>query len=617
VDLVPRDVLFGNPQKAQARISPDGKRLSYLAPDDGVLNVFVGDVDGDVFNAVTNDRDRGILTYAWAHDGRHVLYLQDKGGDENWRLYAVDLDSGDVADLTPFDKVQAQIVRLSKRHPDAMLVALNRDNEQLHDVYRVDLSTGQLEKVVENPGFIQWAADDDLNVRTALAPTAEGGFTLVHRGVGDGEWKPLIEFSADDSPTSQPVMGFTADGTAAYVVSAQGANAGRLVLINPATGEQSVLAEDPRYDVDSVVLHPDTRELQLVSFERDRLEHEVVDPDVADDIAGLHALHPGDFALTSRSNDDRKWLVGFTADDGPVAFYLWDRDTKSGRLLFTHRPELEEYTLAKVEPFEYTARDGLVIHGYLTFPPGGDRSGLPAVLNVHGGPWARDSWGFNPESQWFANRGYLAVQVNYRGSTGYGKDFLNAGDGEWGGKMHDDLIDAVNWIVDQGYADREKIAIYGGSYGGYAALAGATFTPDVFCCAVDIVGPSSIKTLIDSIPPYWAPMLAMMKRRVGDPDTDEAFLWSRSPLSRVDQIKIPMLIAQGANDPRVKQAESEQIVEAMREKGIDHEYMLFEDEGHGFAKPENRLKFYAAAEKFLARHLGGRCEEEPSSIVRS
>ena len=262
-----------------------------------------------------------------------------------------------------------------------------------------------------------------------------------------------------------------------------------------------------------------------------------------------------------------------------------------------------------MEPVEFTARDGLTIHGYATFPPGGGRSGLPMVLNVHGGPWARDVWGFDPEAQWLANRGYLCLQVNFRGSTGYGKAFVNAGDREWGGKMQDDLLDAVGYAVGQGWADPARVAIYGGSYGGYAALAGVAFTPDEFRCAVDIVGPSNLKTLIETIPPYWAPMIAMFHTRVGDPEKDADFLWSRSPLSRAASIRTPLLIAQGANDPRVKQAESEQIVAALRAAGIDHEYLLFPDEGHGFAKPENRLLFYAAAEQFLARHLGGRAEE--------
>ncbi|MBO0684142.1 MAG: S9 family peptidase, partial [Candidatus Dormibacteraeota bacterium] len=300
--------------------------------------------------------------------------------------------------------------------------------------------------------------------------------------------------------------------------------------------------------------------------------------------------------------------VAFTSDDGPVSYFTYDRVSATGRFLFSHRQELEGRPLAKMEPFSFVARDGLTIHGYLTFPQGVERRGLPAVLNVHGGPWSRDVWGFDLQAQWLANRGYLCVQVNFRGSTGYGKRFLNAGDREWGARMHDDLVDAVGWVADRGYADPRRIGIFGGSYGGYAALVGATFTPDLFACAVDLVGPSNLRTLLETVPPYWKPMIAEWHARVGNPETEADFLWSRSPLSRVDQIRIPLLIAQGANDPRVKQAESEQIVAALREKGIPHQYLLFGDEGHGFAKPENRLRFYAAAEEFLSRYLGGRCE---------
>jgi dipeptidyl aminopeptidase/acylaminoacyl peptidase len=346
----------------------------------------------------------------------------------------------------------------------------------------------------------------------------------------------------------------------------------------------------------------------MVAFLRERLEWEAIDPDVTDDLKHLLAIDAGEFNLVGRDAADKVWLAAYDHDNGPITYYAFNRETKEATFLFNHRPELEDYTLAEMKPFSFTARDGLTVHGYVTFPAGVEAKNLPTVINVHGGPWARDSWGFNPEAQWFANRGYLCVQVNYRGSTGYGKDFTNAGNKEWGGKMHDDLLDAVDYMVAEGFADRERIAIYGGSYGGYAALVGATFTPDVFRCAVDIVGVANIKTWIEGVPAYWKPMLDMLHVRVGDPETEEDFLWSRSPLSKVDQIKIPMLIAQGANDPRVPQAESEQIVEAMKAKGIAHEYMVFEDEGHGFAKPENRLKFYAAAEKFLAEHLGGQAE---------
>jgi dipeptidyl aminopeptidase/acylaminoacyl peptidase len=335
----------------------------------------------------------------------------------------------------------------------------------------------------------------------------------------------------------------------------------------------------------------------------------ILDETIRDDFNTIRALDDGDVFATSRDNADRNWIIGFTKDDGPIPYYAYNRDTKKATFLFFHRPEMKNYTLADMEPISFTARDGLTVHGYITYPPGVPREDLPVVLNVHGGPYYRDQWGYNPEAQWLANRGYACLQINFRGSTGYGKKHLNAGDKEWGGKMHNDLIDAVEWAVDQGIADPENVAIYGGSYGGYAALVGATFTPDVFCCAVDAMGPSNLITFLTTIPPYWKPLIDLMYTRVGNPETEEEFLKSRSPLFKVDRIQIPMLIAQGANDVRVKQAESEQVVEAMKEKGIDYEYMLFEDEGHGFVKSENRLKFYAAVEKFLAKHMGGRYED--------
>jgi dienelactone hydrolase len=617
-DLIPRTVLFGNPERTSPQLSPDGTRLAWIAPQDGVLNVWVAPlradpgqddtVDWAAAQAVTDDRDRGIRMFTWAHDARHLLYIQDTGGDENWRLHDVNLETMRRRDLTPFKDVQVQLIAGNKKFPTELLVGLNRDNPQLHDVYRLDLLSGDLTLVEKNPGFAGWEADEDLVIRGAYAPLPDGGMNLMVRDQPGAEWRQLMSFPADDATTSG-VVSFSEDGQSLLVITPLDANTDRLLRVDVATGAIEVLAEDPEADVDGVVLHPDTREPQIVMVEKDREEFIVLDPAIEADLKAVRALHPGDPSIGGREHATSPWLVAFTNDAGPVAYYVYDPAAHAGRFLFDARPELNRYQLAAMEPFSFTSRDGLTIHGYATFPAGADRRDLPAVVDVHGGPQVRDEWGWNPEAQWMANRGYLCVQVNYRGSTGYGKDFVNAGDREWGAKMHDDLIDAVDYIAGQGWADRDRVAIYGGSYGGYAALVGAAFTPDVFRCAVDIVGPSNLKTLLETIPPYWAPMIAQLYKRVGNPETEADFLWSRSPLSRARDIRIPLLIAQGANDPRVKQAESEQIVAALDEAGIDHEYMLFPDEGHGFAKPENRLKFYAAAERFLARYLGGRFEE--------
>lgn len=606
--LIPRDILFGNPQKMQPRLAPDGRRMAYLAPYEGVLNVYVKTVGQDDDRVVTNDRDRGIRAYFWAEDNEHLLYIQDKGGDENWRLYRVNLAAGETTDLTPFENVQAQILESSKHFPHELLIGLNKEDERLHDVYHVDLRSGELERVAKNPGNVSgWVVDADFKVRGAMFAQADGSFDLKVRPDETADWQLLAHWGPEDALSSGPVA-FTQDGRSIYLRDSRDANAARLTKAAISTGETEVIAEDPQYDVDSVMVHPDTYEVQAVAFVRARSEWEVLDQTIAADFAAIRALDHGDFSIVSRDRADKTWLVAFTADNGPVAYYAYDRPSGEGTFLFYHKPELKEYSLAEMEPISFTARDGLVIHGYITFPPGTERQKLPLVLNVHGGPWARNAWGLDTEAQWLANRGYVCLQVNFRGSTGYGKAFLNAGDREWGARMHDDLVDAVDWAVAQGYADPDRLAIYGGSYGGYAALVGATFTPDLFCCAVDIVGPSNLVTLINSIPPYWSTILTMFHQRMGNPQTEAEFLMSRSPLSRVDQIKIPLLIAQGANDPRVKQAESEQIVAAMEEKGIPYEYLLFPDEGHGFARPENRLKFYAAAEKFLAQHLSGRFE---------
>jgi dipeptidyl aminopeptidase/acylaminoacyl peptidase len=606
--LIPRQVLFGDPERDAPAISPDGRRLAWLAPHEGVLNVWVGGLDLSDARPITADRDRGIRTVAWAHDGTHLLYIQDQGGDENWHLHAVDPATGTDRDLTPFDGVQARLVGIDRRHPDHVLVGLNRDDPQLHDVYRLHLTSGELELVLDNPGFVDLLADPELQVRAGTSIEPDGTMAISVRDDADGPWRELLRAPHEDTFNTAPI-GFSGDGRALLMISSVDANTSRLLRYHLDDGDVEVVAEDPTYDVAGVRQDPDTHELRWVTFLRERMHHEPLDDEAAADLAALSEAARGDVMVLGQDHADTTWVVRYDRDDGPASYHLYDRSTRRITHLFEDRPELAGYQLSRMEPIRVTARDGLELHGYLTAPPDVPPRRLPTVLYVHGGPWARDTWGYDPTVQWLANRGYLVVQINFRGSTGYGKAFVNAGDREWGAAMHDDLLDTVDWAVDAGYADPKRVGIYGGSYGGYAALVGATFTPDRFACAVDLVGPSNLRTLIESIPPYWAPMVAQLHRRVGDPDEDAEFMWERSPLSRVDEVAIPLLIAQGANDPRVKQTESEQIVAALTERGIPHEYLLIEDEGHGFVKPENRMRFYTAMEGFLAEHLGGRAED--------
>jgi dipeptidyl aminopeptidase/acylaminoacyl peptidase len=609
-DLIPLEVIYGNPEKASPQLSPDSTRMAYLAPVNDVLNVWVGEVGKNDYRAVTNDTDRGIRAYGWAHDNRHILYIQDVGGDENWHVYSVDLESAKVTDMTPFDNVQVRFVGFDKHFPNDVLLGINKDDPRIHDVYRLELDGGTLELVAKNPGnLVGWVADRSFNVRACMRPRPDGGFDLLVRDGVDDEWRELLTWGLDDSRNSRPV-GFNFDGSRIFLIDSRDANAGSLVSMDVQTGRSEVIAADPHFDVTLVQTNPDTFEIEAVGFYKDRLDWQILDRRVQDDFDAIRQIQHGEFYIVNRDHSDDTWLIWFTVDDGPISYWKFDRSSKEATFLFHQRSDLSKYRLAKRDPCTFTTRDGLAVHGYITFPLGIEPRNLPMVVYVHGGPWSRDVWGFHPTAQWLANRGYICLQVNYRGSTGYGKKFLNAGNREWGAKMHDDLIDAVEWVISKGYADRSRVAIMGGSYGGYATLVGATFTPDVFACAVAIVGPSNLKTLIETIPPYWKPTEAQWHARVGHPDKDEPFLWSRSPLSKVDQISKPLLIGHGKNDPRVKLSESLQIVEAMKEKGIDHEFMLFDDEGHGFVKPENRLTFYRAAERFLAKHIGGRAANE-------
>ncbi|MBU1626274.1 S9 family peptidase [bacterium] len=614
-ELIPREVLFGNPEKIMARISPDGKMISYMAPYNNVLNVWVRTIGAKDDKVVTKDERSGIRFYFWASDSKHIMYLQDLDGNEQFHLYGVNLeDISSVKDYTPFENVVVWVIGRDKHFPDELIITMNKETQQFHDAYHLDLKTGELVMVAKNPGNIGgFLPDTNMKIRGAQAMTPDGGFDLLVRKDEKSEWEKIMSWDSENAFTSG-VLGFTKDGNRVYLMDSRYANAGRLVKMDIKTKKIEAIAADPQYDVTDVMMNPDTYEVQAVTFLKDRKEFVIIDKSIKDDIEAIKELDHGDFSIVDRDNADDTWLIAFEKDDGPLSYYVYERKTKEGTYLFDHRSELNKFKLASMKPISFKSRDGLTIHGYITYPIGKERKNMPMVVDVHGGPYYRDTWGYNSEAQWLANRGYICLQVNYRGSTGYGKDFVNAADKEWGGKMHDDLVDAVKWAIDKGIADPQKVAIYGASYGGYAALVGATFTPDLFCCAVDVCGPSNLITFLKSTPPYWATFLPTLFKRVGNPDTEQDFLKSRSPLSKVDQIKIPMLIGQGANDPRVKQAEAEQIVEAMKAKGIDYEYILYPDEGHGFAKPENRLKFYAAAEKFLAKHLGGRYEEATGDL---
>jgi dipeptidyl aminopeptidase/acylaminoacyl peptidase len=604
--LIPRRILFGNPEKASPRLSPNGKMLAYLAPDEGVLNVWVRTLGQNDDRVITRDRLRGIRSYFWQPDSRHILYEQDVGGNEDFHLYQTNVETRETKDLTPFEGVRAQIVAVDPLRPDFMLLGLNRRNPELFDVYRLAFATGEMEMDTENPGDIAgFTADNDLQVRAAEAMLPGGWQEIRIRSDAQSPWRAFQRWGPEDAGGG--VAGFSPDNRALLLISSVDANTARLLEVDLASGESRVIAEDHQYDVGGAMEHPRTHELQAVSFVRARTEWQILDETIRPDFDALARVHDAEFHVVSRDLDDRTWIVAYTPDDVAPAYYIYRRATRTPEFLFSQYPALADYTLAKMEPIEIAARDGLVLHGYLSMPSGATAN-APMVLLVHGGPWVRDTWGYDPLVQLLTNRGYAGLQVNYRGSTGYGKAHLNAGDREWGAKMHDDLLDARKWAIERGYADPNRIAIMGGSYGGYAVLAALAFTPAEFSCGVDIVGPSNLLTLLRTIPPYWAPMRAMFDKRVGNVDTEEEFLRSRSPLFQAEKIQAPLLIGQGANDPRVKQQESDQIVAAMRANGRPVEYIVFPDEGHGFARPENSMRFWAATEDFLAKYLGGRSE---------
>jgi dipeptidyl aminopeptidase/acylaminoacyl peptidase len=616
--LIPREDLFGNPVRAAAQISPDGRHVSWLAPVNGVMNVFVAPAANPTAGrAVTSERQRNLRFYNWAPDSQHILYTQDVGGNENFQLHAVNVASGRDRNLTPVEgRVRAEIVATSPLRPEVVLVGLNERNPQLFDLYEINYRTGERRLIQENSGYSQWIVDNQLRPRFAMRLTPTGAKEVLRRTPA-GTYEAAFTIPTEDAQATNPV-GFNRADNALYWVDSRGRNTAALVRMDPVTGQTQVVGSSQRADVSNVLRDPRTLEPIAYSSNYLRQEWTPLNGAAGAELQYLRSSLRGDVNIVSISDDGSKAVVAASAAEKPAAFYLYDRTTRNLRLLFDTRPDLADAPLQPMHPVAIPARDRQTLVSYLTLPPGSDanRDGrperrVPMVLLVHGGPWARDQYGYNTTHQWLANRGYAVLSVNYRGSTGFGKSFVNAAIGEWAGKMHDDLIDAVDWAVERGVTSRDSVAIMGGSYGGYATLVGLTFTPDRFRCGVDIVGPSNLVTLIQSFPAYWAQSVTpIFIRHIADPATAEgrARLMALSPITRVDRIRVPLLIGQGQNDPRVVKAESDQIVAAMRQRGLPVTYVNFPDEGHGFVRPPNSMSFNAVAEAFLQPCLGGRAE---------
>ena len=606
--LISRKLLFGNPDKAFVHLSPDGAHLAWLAPLDGVLNVWVAPRDDPAAaQPVTRDTGRGIRYFMWAYTNRHLLYIQDQNGDENWRLYSVDIATHTARDLTPFEGVTAQLARLSPHFPEEAIVGLNHRRPEWHDLYRLNLLSGAMALIEQNDRFASYFIDDQLRLVAAYASTAGGGLEVFRPG-GEGGWQSWDTILPEDLLTTQPIEQDAA-GEVLYMKSSASRDTAAVVAVNLATKEAALLAADPLADAQDVLVHPTQKNVQAVSFVFERKRWEVIDAAIAPHLAYLAGVADGELEIASRSLDDRWWIAVYRPDDSPARFYLYDTAARQASYLFSDRPALEGQPLVHMQAATIQARDGADLVVYVSRPAGA-QGPTPMVFTPHGGPWGRDFWGYSAWHQWLANRGYAVLMVNFRSSTGFGKAFINAGDRQWGERIMQDQIDAVQWAIAQGIADPAKVAVMGGSFGGYSTLAGLTMFPEVFACGVDLFGPVNLITLLQTVPPYWKPMLEMFTTRVGDYRTDEgrALLTRHSPLTYVDRIRAPLLIGQGANDPRVLPAESEQIVDAMHAHGIPVTYVFYPDEGHGFARPENNQSFYAIAEAFLASCLGGRYE---------
>jgi dipeptidyl aminopeptidase/acylaminoacyl peptidase len=614
--LIARETLFGNPSRVGGAISPDGRWLSWIAPRDGVLNVWVAPAASpSAARPLTAETKHPIRITLWSPDSKSVLYLNDKDGDENFLLYGVDVASGAAKAYTPFQKTRVEIVGTSRRIKDRILVGVNNRDARWHDVYSLELPGGKLTLVHRNDGDVSYFVDEDLVLRVAVRSREDGGADYYRLVDGRAEDKPFVQVGLGDSLTTSPLQ-FSADGKTLYWGDSRDRDTDALVAQDVASGRFDVLAQDARADIGDALFDPRTGRPQAYLRNYLASEYVALDPAVQDDLAYLKNAARGRYAVVSRTDDDATWLVDVDRVTEPASTWIYERKSRRLTQLYVSRPELQGAPLVPMRALELKARDGLTLVSYLSLPPGVDfvdgKASRPAamVLLVHGGPWTRDEFGFNRYHQWLANRGYAVLSVNYRGSTGFGKSFVSAGDLQWGRKMQEDLLDAVDWAVRSGVTRRDQVAIAGSSYGGYATLAGMTFTPTTFACGVDIVGPSNLFTLLEAIPPYWQAIREQFYKRTGDPRTDagRALLKERSPLTFADRIARPLLIGQGANDPRVNVRESDQIVAAAKARGIPVTYVIFRDEGHGFARPANSIAFNAMEESFLQHCLGGRAE---------
>ena len=598
---IPVRDFFRHPERSNFRISPDGKTLAFLQPYERRMNIYVQPIAGGEPKRLTNETARDIPDHFWKGPDR-LVYVKDFGGDENFHVVAVNKDGSGLKDLTPFDGVRAEIIDQLRDFPDQLLVGLNKRNKEVFDAYRLELKTGELELIAENPGNItSWLADHAGNIRGAQ--TTDGVNTsFLYRDGASGPFRTVLTTSFRDS--FSPLF-FTFDNKSLYAASNLGRDKQAIVLVDPATAkEQKVLFEHPDVDVDGLSFSRKRKVLTTISYVTWKPQRKFLDAETEKLYTALEKQLPGyDFGIQSTTDDEDRFVVAAYNDRTPGTRYLYDSGADKLTKLGDIAPWLPETKMATMKPIEYKSRDGLTINGYITLPNGKEPKNLPVIVNPHGGPWARDVWGWNPEVQMLANRGYAVLQMNFRGSTGYGRSFWQASFKQWGLKMQDDISDGVNYLVKEGIADPKRICIYGGSYGGYATLAGVAYTPDLYACAVDYVGVSNLFTFLNTIPPYWKPFLDMMHEMVGEPEKDKALLTATSPALNADRIKTPLFIAQGARDPRVNIDEANQMVKALKARGVDVPYMVKENEGHGFRNEENQFDFYEAMERFLAKYL--------------